>query len=281
MELHVIDCGNMMIDGGALFGVIPKTMWQKKYSCNENNLCNIVMRSLLVITDDRKILIDSGQGNKQDEKFFKYHYINGDGELVKSIKKAGYEPEDITDVVHTHLHFDHCGGTLKNDINGKAIPTFPNAKLWVSKTHWNWVTKPNKREAPAFPPENILPMQDNGNLNFIYEEGELFPGFYVLFANGHTRGQIIPVIDYNGKKLVFCADLIPTMANVPLSYISAFDLFQLDVLNEKEELLESAVKNSMTLFFEHDIDTECCTVEKNKKGIVVKESFSLNKFINT
>ena len=278
MELHVVDCGNMMIDGGALFGVIPKTMWQKKYSCNENNLCNIVMRSLLVVTDDRKILIDTGQGNKQDAAFFKYHYLNGDGELVKSIKEAGYEPEDITDVVHTHLHFDHCGGTLKIDNNGKTIPTFPNAKLWVGKTHWDWAIKPNKRESPAFPPENILPMQDTGKLHFIYEEGELFPDFYVLFANGHTRGQLIPVIDYKGNKLVFCADLIPTMANVPLSFISAYDLFQLDVLDEKEKLLESAAKNQMTLFFEHDIDTECCTVEKGKKGIVVKESFGLKRF---
>ncbi len=278
MELHVIDCGNMMIDGGALFGVIPKTMWQKKYSCDNNNLCNIIMRSLLVVTNDKKILIDSGQGNKQDERFFKYHYLNGDGELIKSIKNAGYQPEDITDVVHTHLHFDHCGGTLKNGSNGNIVPTFPNAKLWVSKTHWDWAINPNKRESPAFPPENILPMKDSGNLNFIYDEGELFPGFYVLFAHGHTRGQIIPVIDYNGKKLVFCADLIPTMANVPLSFISAFDLFQLDVLSEKEKLLESAAKNEMTLFFEHDINTECCTVEKTDKGVFVKNSFSLKEF---
>jgi glyoxylase-like metal-dependent hydrolase (beta-lactamase superfamily II) len=236
------------------------------------------MRSLLVVTNDKKILIDSGQGNKQDERFFKYHYLNGDGELIKSIKNAGYQPEDITDVVHTHLHFDHCGGTLKNGSNGNIVPTFPNAKLWVSKTHWDWAINPNKRESPAFPPENILPMKDSGNLNFIYDEGELFPGFYVLFAHGHTRGQIIPVIDYNGKKLVFCADLIPTMANVPLSFISAFDLFQLDVLSEKEKLLESAAKNEMTLFFEHDINTECCTVEKTDKGVFVKNSFSLKEF---
>lgn len=278
MKLHTIDCGNMMIDGGALFGVIPKTMWQKKYDCDNNNLCNIIMRSLLVVTDDRKILIDTGQGNKQDEKFFKFHYLNGDGELIKSLKEAGYEPEDITDVIHTHLHFDHCGGTLKTNRNGDIVSAFPNADLWVSKKHWNWAVNPNRREAPAFPTENILPMQDTGKLHFIHEEGELFPGFYVLFANGHTRGQIIPVIDYHGNNLVYCADLIPTMANVPLSYISAFDLFQLDVLNEKEELLESAAKNNMTLFFEHDIKTECCTVEKGPRGIVVKESFSLEEF---
>ena len=280
MKLHAIDCGNMMIDGGALFGVIPKTMWLKKYECDSNNLCNIVMRSLLVEIDDKIILIDSGQGNKQDDKFFKIHYLNGDGELIKSLKEAGYTPEDITDVIHTHLHFDHCGGTLKKDSNGKIIPTFPNANLWVSKKQWDWATNPNKREAPAFPQENILPMQEFGKLHFIHEEGELFPGFYVLFANGHTRGQIIPVIDYNGKNLIYCADLIPTMANVPLSFISAFDLFQLDVLDEKEKLLNSALDNDMTLFFEHDIKNECCTVEKNARGIAVKDSFSLKEFVN-
>ncbi|MGD9994974.1 MAG: MBL fold metallo-hydrolase [Salinivirgaceae bacterium] len=279
MELYLIDCGNLMVDGGAMFGVIPKTMWEKRYPCNENNLCNLSMRSLLVVTNDRKILIDTGQGNKQDEQFFKYHYLNGDGELIKSLKTAGFEPDDITDVVHTHLHFDHCGGTLKNDSKGAIIPTFPNANLWVSRQHWDWATKPNRREAPAFPPENILPMLDTGKLHFIEEEGELFPGFYVLLANGHTRGQVIPVIDYHGRKLVFCADLIPTMANIPLSFISAYDLFQLDVLNEKEMLLEAAVENGMTLFFEHDVTTECCTVVKSAKGIVADKQFTLADFV--
>lgn len=279
MDLHVIDCGNMMVDGGALFGVIPKTMWRSKYPSDENNRCNITMRSLLVVTDEHKILIDSGTGNKQDEKFFKYHYLNGEGELIKSIKNAGFEPEEITDVVHTHLHFDHCGGSLKNNANGTIVPTFPNARMWVSRMHWEWATKPNRREAPAFPPENILPMLDSGKLHFIEEEGELFPGFYVLFAHGHTRGQVIPVINYQGKKLVYCADLIPTMANVPLSFISAYDLFQLDVLNEKEELLESAVENNMTLFFEHDIVNECCTLTRNNKGIEVDKILTLEEFV--
>jgi glyoxylase-like metal-dependent hydrolase (beta-lactamase superfamily II) len=278
MELHVIDCGNMMVDGGALFGVIPKSMWKNKYPSNQENLCNICMRSLLVITDERKILIDTGQGNKQDEKFFKYHYLNGEGELIKSLKRAGFTPDAITDVVHTHLHFDHCGGTLKKDEQGNIVSTFPNANLWVSSVQWEWATKPNRREAPAFPSENILPMLDTGKLRFIEEEGELFPNFFVLFAHGHTRGQVIPVINYQGKKLVYCADLIPTMANVPLSYISAYDLFQLDVLNEKEALLESAVENKMTLFFEHDLQNECCTLEKSAKGIGVKQAFSLKYF---
>lgn len=278
MDLHVIDCGNMKVDGGALFGVIPKTMWKKKYIYDEDNLCPIAMRSLLVVNGDKKILIDTGTGTKQDERFFKYHYLHGEGELIKSIKAAGYSPEDITDVVHTHLHFDHCGGTLKKDEKGNIVSAFPNADLWVSKTQWDWALTPNKREAPAFPAENILPMQETGKLRFIEEEGELFPDFFVLFAHGHTRGQVIPVINYNGKKLVFAADLIPTMANVPLSFISAYDLFQLDVIDEKEKLLKTAADNNMTLFFEHDINVECCTVKDSGKSIVADKELTLSEF---
>lgn len=277
MNLHIIDCGNMMVDGGALFGVIPKTMWSKRYPSDENNLCNIKMRSLLVETDDRKILIDTGIGTKQDPKTMKYHYLNGDGELMKSLNEKGFKPEDITDVVHTHLHFDHCGGTLKHNDKGEVVSAFPNADLWVSKVQWDWAMNPNKREAPAFPSENILPLVDTKRLRVIEEEAELFPDFFVLLAHGHTRGQIIPVISYKEKSIIFCADLIPTMANVPLSFISAYDLFQLDVLNEKEELLNSAAEHDMILFFEHDIDVECCSVEKTDKGVVVKEHFPLSK----
>lgn len=277
MKLHSIDCGNMMVDGGALFGVIPKTMWIKKYDCDANNLCNIKMRSLLIETNNKLILIDTGTGNKQDERFFKYHYLNGDGELIKSLAEKGFKPEDITDIIHTHLHFDHCGGTLKNDTNGKIVPAFPNANLWVSKKQWLWATNPNKREAPAYPQENILPMLETGKLQFIDEETELFDDIFILFAEGHTRGQIIPVINYNGKKIIYCADLIPTLANVPLSYISAYDLFQLDVLNEKEKLLNMAIENNMVLFFEHDLNIECCTLQQGKKGIEIKKSFALNE----
>jgi glyoxylase-like metal-dependent hydrolase (beta-lactamase superfamily II) len=276
MELYTIDCGNMMVDGGALFGVIPKTMWQKRYKCNEDNLCNIAIRSLLVVDGDRKILIDTGCGNKQDDTFFKYHYLNGDGDLVKSLDKNGFKPEDITDIIHTHLHFDHCGGTLQYDENRDIVPTFPNANIWVSESQWKWAINPNRREAPAFPKENIQPMVHTQKLHLVQAESELFPNIYVLFANGHTRGQMIPIIDYNGKKIVYVADLIPTMANVPLSFISAYDLFQLDVIEEKQKILDVAVENDMVLFFEHDIDTECCTLQKTPKGVQVKESFDLN-----
>lgn len=276
MKLYSIDCGNMMVDGGALFGVIPKTMWSKNYEADENNLCNIKMRSLLIETDDRKILIDTGTGNKQDERFFKYHYLNGNGELIKSLNNAGFKPEEITDIIHTHLHFDHCGGTLKNDDSGKIVSAFPNANLWVSETQWNWAINPNQREAPAYPQENIRPMVDTGKLKFIDEEIELMPDVFILFAHGHTRGQIIPVINYKGKQIIYCADLIPTMINVPLSFISAYDLFQLDVMDEKEKLLEMAAEKDMILFFEHDINIECCTLEKTVKGIKVKEHFNLD-----
>jgi len=280
MELYTIDCGNMMVDGGALFGVIPKTMWIKKYECDDNNLCNIAIRSLLIVDGERKILIDTGCGNKQDANFFKYHYLNGDGEIIKSLKEKGFNPEDITDVLHTHLHFDHCGGTLKYDDKGVIVPTFPNAKIWVSEVQWKWAVRPNKREAPAFPSENILPMQEVGKLHLIQEEGELFPNIYILFANGHTKGQIIPIINYKGKKMIYTADLIPTMANVPLSFISAYDLFQLEVIDEKQKILDIAVNNDMTLFFEHDINTECCTLQKTDRGVVVKEKFKLEEFKN-
>ncbi len=278
MKLHVIDCGNFKVDGGALFGVIPKTMWQKKYKCDVHNLCNIKMRSLLVETADRLVLIDTGAGTKQDATFFKYYYLNGEGELMASLAQKGFKPTDITDVLHTHLHFDHCGGTLMRQ-GDSIVSAFPNANLWVSKEQWEWAVTPNKREAPAYPSENILPMANTGRLKLITDEGELFPGIFTLMAHGHTKGQIIPVIDINGTKLVYCADLIPTTANVPLSFISAYDLFQIEVLDEKEQLLNTAIENNMTLFFEHDIEVECCSLIKNTKGVMVDQVFSLEYFM--
>jgi glyoxylase-like metal-dependent hydrolase (beta-lactamase superfamily II) len=277
MKLTVIDCGNMMVDGGALFGVIPKTMWEKRYSADERNLCNIKMRSLLVEVQDKVILIDTGTGDKQSPDFFKYDYLNGDGSLMGSLAKAGFKAGDITDVVHTHLHFDHCGGTLKYDENKNIVPAFPNAVLWVSRQQWDWAIKPNRREAPAYPPENILHMPDSGKLRFIESEGELYPGFSVLFAQGHTRGQVIPVISNNGHKIIYGADLIPTMANVPLSFISAYDLFQLDVLSEKEQILNDAFNGGNYLFFEHDLNNECCTLKKEKNQVVPDRIFKLEE----
>lgn len=275
MQLHVIDCGNMMVDGGAMFGVVPKTMWSKKYKSNEQNLCNIKMRSLLIIDGDKKILIDTGNGNKQDPSFFKHSYLNGNGELIKSIAQAGYKPEDITDVVHTHLHFDHCGGTMKKNEAGNIVPTFPNATLWVSKAHWEWATKSNKREAPSFLPENILPMKDTGKLKFIHQETEFLPNIKAFFANGHTVGQVIPIINYKGKQIIFCADLIPTVANIKISFISAFDLSQLSVIDEKEKILKQAIEQNSILFFQHDISNECCTVKQTEKGILEDKCFNL------
>jgi glyoxylase-like metal-dependent hydrolase (beta-lactamase superfamily II) len=279
MKIHVIDCGNFKADGGAVFGVVPKTMWSKSYPADENNLCNLSMRSLLVETGNRKVLIDTGTGNKQDERFFKYHYLNGQGELIQSLKEAGFSPEDITDVVHTHLHFDHCGGTIKKDQAGNLVTTFPNANLWVSKTQWEWAVNPNKREAPAYPPENILPMEESGKLMFVETEGEFIPGIEARFMNGHTRGQIIPILHAGNKKVVYCGDLIPTMANTPLSFVSAYDLFQLDVLEEKEAMLEEAVKNEYILCFEHDLYNEACILHNTPKGIRIKQQGNISDFI--
>jgi glyoxylase-like metal-dependent hydrolase (beta-lactamase superfamily II) len=277
MKLVEIDCGNMMVDGGALFGVIPKTMWEKKYHADHRNLCNIKLRSLLAETAGRVILIDSGTGDKQSADFFKYDYLNGDGNLINSLASAGYKPDDVTDVVHTHLHFDHCGGTLKVDTDGKIVSAFPNATLWVSRQQWDWAVNPNRREAPAFPPENILPMAETGKLKFIENEGVLYPGFSVRFAHGHTRGQVIPVITDGKSTLIYCADLIPTMANIPLSFISAYDLFQLDVLTEKEALLNEAFQKGYYLYFEHDIDHACCTLKYEKSQVLPDRVFTTNE----
>ncbi len=281
MNLHVIDCGNFMVDGGAMFGVVPKTMWQKQYKANHLNLCNIKMRSLLIETGSQLVLIDTGAGNKQDARFFKYQYLNGDGELIKSLELAGFKPDDITDVVHTHLHYDHCGGTLSIDKKGTIVPTFKNANLWVSKTQWDWAINPNQREASAYPPENILPMAKTGKLKFVDNNCSLFDNIEVKLVNGHTRGQIIPIINYYDKKIIYCADLMPTMANVNMSYISAYDLFQLDVIDEKLQFLTIALENDMVLFFEHDIDIECCNLHKTEKGILPKTTFTLQQFKNS
>jgi glyoxylase-like metal-dependent hydrolase (beta-lactamase superfamily II) len=277
MKLIEIDCGNMMVDGGALFGVIPKTMWEKRYHADSRNLCNIKMRSLLVEISGRLILIDTGTGNKQSADFFKYDYLNGDGDMLNSLARAGYKPDDVTDVVHTHLHFDHCGGTLKINYEGKIVSTFPSANLWVSRQQWDWAVNPNRREAPAYPPENILPMAETGKLNFIEKEGELYPGFSVRFAQGHTRGQVIPVITDGKNTLIYCADLIPTMANVPLSFISAYDLFQIDVLAEKDALLNEAFHKGYYLYFEHDIDHACCNLKFEKNQVIPDKIYTTDE----
>ncbi|MCF8405199.1 MAG: MBL fold metallo-hydrolase [Bacteroidales bacterium] len=276
MQLHKIETGNLKLDGGAMFGVVPKSIWNKVYPSDENNLCNWAMRCLLVVDDDRKILIDNGIGDKQDEKFLKHYYLNGEATLENSLADLGYSPDDITDMVLTHLHFDHCGGSIKKVEDNQFEPAFKNATYWVSRAQWEWATQPNRREKASFLKENILPIKETGQLKIVEENSTLFPGFDVKMYNGHTDGQMIPHIQYNGKTIVFMADLLPSAAHVPLPYIMAYDTRPLITLKDKEAFFEEAIKNEYVLFFEHDLYNECCTLQQTEKGPRVKEVFALD-----
>jgi glyoxylase-like metal-dependent hydrolase (beta-lactamase superfamily II) len=279
MEIYKIETGNFMIDGGAMFGVVPKSLWEKQYPANEKNLCNFSMRAMLITTEDRKILIDTGVGNKQDEKFFGYYYLNGNDSLKGSLKKTGNTPDDITDVVLTHLHFDHCGGAVEYNEDGELTPAFKNAKYWISRQQWKWAVNPNHREKASFLKENFIPIKENGQLEIINSDFELIPGLELRLFNGHTNGQIIPLIRYNNKTIVYVADLIPTSAHIPLSWICAFDTKPLIAMDEKKEFLEKALSNDYILFFEHDINVECCSLKMTKKGIRVGETYKLKDFL--
>jgi len=259
-----------------MFGVVPKALWQPLYPADEKNLCNWSMRSLLVVDGDRKILLDTGSGNKQDEKFFKNYYLNGNATLEKSIADAGYSTSEITDVILSHLHFDHCGGALKyNQDKTTILPTFENANYWVSRKQWDWAMKPNRRERASFLKENILPLQDSGQLRFVEENTELFPNFFVTLYDGHTDGQIVSSIKYKDKTLVYVADFIPSTAHIPLSYITGYDTRPLLTLQEKKTFLEEALKNNYILFFLHDLYTECCTLKNTDRGIRADKTFTL------
>jgi len=276
MKLFPIHITNFKIDGGAMFGVVPKVLWSKKYPADENNLCNWALRSLLIDTGERVILIDNGYGDKQDEKFFSHVYLNGGDGLEGALKKAGYGFDDVTDMVLTHLHTDHCGGGVKwnNDKTAYEL-TFKNATYWVSKPQWEWAMNANKQEKAAFLDENLLPMQESGKLKFIESNTELYPGISLRLYNGHTVGQIIPFIRTGEKTLVFVADLIPSTAHIPLVWNMAYDVYPMDMLKEKEEFLDEAAENNYTLFFQHDLYNECATVHKTDKGVRVKETFNL------
>lgn len=276
MQLYSIPTGNLKLDGGAMFGVVPKVLWDKKYPADENNLINLAMRCLLVVDGNRKILIDNGIGDKQDEKFLKHYYLNGEDTLEKSLAKHGFTKDDITDMVLTHLHFDHTGGSIEwNDDKSKLIPSFKNANYWVSKSQWEWATQPNKREKASFLGENILPMQESGQLKVVEKEGELFPGFHVKFFNGHTDGQMIPHIEYKGRIVVFMADLLPSTAHIPIPWVMAYDTRPLITLQEKEAFYKEALDKDFVLFFEHDVYNECCTLQATDRGPKVKETFLL------
>jgi glyoxylase-like metal-dependent hydrolase (beta-lactamase superfamily II) len=280
MEIYKIETGNLMIDGGAMFGVVPKSLWEEKYPANEKNLCNLSMRSLLIVTEGRKILIDTGVGNKQDEKFFGYYYLNGDHSLKGSLKQTGNTPDDITDVILTHLHFDHCGGAVEYNENNELKPAFKNARYWISGQQWEWANNPNQREKASFLKENFIPIKESGQLEIIDSDFELVPGIELRLYDGHTEGQIIPFIKFNNKTIVYVADLIPTSAHIPLSWICAFDIKPLVSMEEKKEFLEKALENGYTLFFEHDINVECCSLKMTEKGIRIGNTYKLKDFLS-
>ncbi|MEA1886396.1 MAG: MBL fold metallo-hydrolase [Bacteroidota bacterium] len=268
MKLSPVHISNFKVDGGAMFGVVPKVLWDNKYPADEDNMINLALRSLLVNNGENVILIDNGWGDKQSKRFFRHvHLYGGDG-LEGGLRKAGYELGDITDVVLTHLHADHCGGGVKKAADGKGYEmVFPNAKYWVSRQQWDWAINPNPREADSFLEENLLPMMGHGKLHMVEKAGKLFEDVSVRIVNGHTPGQLIPIIDYKKTKLVFAADLIPTVAHIPLLWNMSYDLDQLATIREKREILEESLANKYILFFEHDIHTECCTLKDTTKGI--------------
>jgi glyoxylase-like metal-dependent hydrolase (beta-lactamase superfamily II) len=277
MKLHKIHSGNLKLDGGAMFGVVPKSLWNRQYPADENNMIPLAMRLLLVEINDRKILINSGIGNKQSQKFFSHFHLHGDHSIEKSLAEHGFTKEDITDVFHTHLHFDHCGGTIVYDENQNLVPNFPNATLWVTKNQWEWANNPNEREAASFLEENIKPMNDSGMLKIIEGDQEIYPGFRVKEFNGHTIGQAIPFLDYNGQTVVFTSDLLAFSNHIRIPWIMSFDIQPLVTLEEKKHFLKEASDNNYVLFFEHDNFVECTRLIKTDKGIKAGDAFTLEE----
>jgi len=275
LKLHVINTGFFKLDGGAMFGVVPKTIWQKTNPADENNLCTWAMRCLLIEDGNRLILIDNGIGDKQDERFLRHYYLHGEDSLINSIRAAGFSEDDVTDMFLTHLHFDHCGGGVRYDNAGKPVLTFRNARYWSNEDHWQWATQPNPREKASFLKENILPMQESGQLHFV-KEGEPSPlGFDILYVSGHTDKMMIPRIRIGDKTLCYMADLLPSVGHIPLPYVMGYDTRPLITLAEKEQFLNEAADNQYILFLEHDSVNECCTVKKTEKGVRLDRVFSL------
>ncbi|HMV09473.1 MAG TPA: MBL fold metallo-hydrolase [Cyclobacteriaceae bacterium] len=278
MKLHVIDTGFFKLDGGAMFGVVPKSIWQKTNPADAGNLCTWAMRSLLIEDGNQLILIDNGIGDKQDDKFLSHYHLHGDATLTGSIRKAGFSENDITDQFLTHLHFDHCGGGVKM-IDGKPSLTFPKANYWSNKDHWEWATKPNKREKASFLKENILPMQESGHLKFTEAGSSTFKQFDILYVSGHTDKMMIPKIRYKDKVICYMADLLPSTGHIPLAYVMGYDTRPLITLDEKERFLNEAAENQYILFFQHDPVNECCTVVKTEKGVRLDRTFKLSEIL--
>ncbi|NQX82738.1 MAG: MBL fold metallo-hydrolase [Flavobacteriaceae bacterium] len=283
MTIYPIETGNLKLDGGAMFGVVPKTIWQKTNPADSNNLITLSMRSMLIEDGDRLILIDTGIGNKQSEKFFGHFHLFGDFSLEQSLAKHGFTKDDITDVFLTHLHFDHCGGSVEWTENKQGYrPAFKNATYWSNEQHWLWATEPNPREKASFLKENIFPIQESGQLKFvnkgkgsILEESPL--NFSVLYVDGHTEKQMIPIIKYKGKTIVFAADMLPTVGHIPLAYVMGYDTRPLLTMSEKSDFLNMVVDNDYYIFMEHDSVNELCTLKKTERGIRLSETFKWNE----
>ncbi len=280
MNIDLFNITNFKVDGGAMFGVIPKALWSRVYPADGNNLIVLTLRSLLIEIEGHLILVDTGWGDKQDDKFFRHVYLHDGEGLEEGLINRGYKPEDITDVVLTHLHADHCGGCFRRSKKGNGFePVFPNATWHVSRAQWEWAVKNNIREEDSFLEENIKPIGESGRLRLIESGGELFPGFEVRICFGHTPGLVIPVIRYKGKTIVYTGDLIPTVAHIPLIWNMSYDIESLKTIDEKQNILKEALENKYILVFQHDENTECCTLAMTPKGIRAGEKFDFSEIV--
>jgi glyoxylase-like metal-dependent hydrolase (beta-lactamase superfamily II) len=288
MQLYTIETGFFKLDGGAMFGVVPKTMWSKFHPADENNLCSWAMRCLLIEEGNRLILVDNGIGDKQDAKFLGHYYLHGDDTLDKSLARHGFHRDDITDVFLTHLHFDHCGGSIVRE-GDRLVPAFKNATYWSNERHWKWATEPNAREKASFLKENILPIWESGQLRFIDVKGPgvegnielvpsgILPELSIRLANGHTDAMMLPQINYKGRTIVFMADLLPSVGHIPLPYVMAYDMFPLTTLQEKKSFFDEAAAGNYVLFLEHDPVNECCVLQATEKGVRSVDMFRLGE----
>lgn len=277
MKLHSIDTGFFKLDGGAMFGVVPKSIWQKTNPADDRNLCTWATRLLLIEDGKRLTLVDTSIGDKQDEKFFSHYYMHGDDTLDKSLNKLGFHRDDITDVVLTHLHFDHCGGAIVRE-GEKLIPAFKNARYWSNKDHWEWAVNPNPREKASFLKENIMPIQESGQLNFIdVQQAQYDKDIHMRFAYGHTEAMMLPQIQYKDKTILYMADLLPSVGHIPIAYVMGYDVRPLVTMQERQDYWTEIVDNEYIMFLEHDAVHECATLQYTEKGIRLKETFKLSE----
>jgi glyoxylase-like metal-dependent hydrolase (beta-lactamase superfamily II) len=278
MKLYSIETGFFKLDGGAMFGVVPKSLWQRTNPADENNMCTWAMRCLLIEDGNRLILVDNGIGDKQDDRFLRHYYLHGEATLENSLAQHGFGKDDITDVFLTHLHFDHCGGSVvwNQDRSGFEM-NFKNATYWSNSRHWKWATEPNRREKASFLKENIIPIEESGHLKHIIEGEQWHPEIDIFYANGHTDAQMIPLIKYKGRTIAFMADLLPSVGHFPIPYVMGYDTRPLLTLDEKQKFLNQAADNNYILMFEHDATNECCTVKHTDKGVRADEIFKLSE----